>query len=232
MNAAGPHQSVFEVSPELGSVSSLYRRPPGAHALLVFAHGAGADMHHPSMDRIADALSDHGIASFRYQFPYSEKARFLKRRRPPDRSPQMMKTVRAAVKVASEHAGELPLFAGGKSMGGRMTSLAQADAPLPGVRGLVFFGFPLHPAGRPGTQRADHLRDVRVPVLFLQGSRDPMAPLEEIRPVCRELGKNTSLHVVEDADHSFQVLKRTGRSEAEVLDELAGQVAQFMKRSL
>ena len=231
MNAAGPQRHVFEVSPDLGSVSSLCQRPPDAHALLVFAHGAGADMYHRSMDLMVDALSNHGVASFRYQFPYAERARSLQRRHAPDRSPQLMKTIRAAVKAASEHAGDLPLFAGGKSMGGRMTSLAQADKPLPGVRGLVFFGFPLHPAGRPGTQRADHLRDVGVPLLFLQGSRDRLAPLEQIRPICRELGKTTWLHVVEHADHSFQVLKRTGRSDAEVLDELAGQVARFTKRS-
>jgi predicted alpha/beta-hydrolase family hydrolase len=231
VNAAGPQRHAFEVSPDLGNVSSLCRRPPDAHALLVFAHGAGADMHHNSMDQLTDALSEHGVASFRYQFPYAERARSLQRRHAPDRSPQLMKTVRAAVNEASQHAGDLPLFAGGKSMGGRMTSLAQAEKPLPGVRGLVFFGFPLHPAGRPGTQRADHLKDVAIPLLFLQGSRDRLAPLEQIRAVCRELGKTTSLHVVEDADHSFQVLKRTGRSDTEVLDELAGQVARFTKQS-
>lgn len=211
-----------EVSAELGSVSSLLQRPADAHSLFVLAHGAGADMHHGTMGAIADALAHHGVATFRYQFPYSEQGR-----RAPNRRAQLIETVRAAVDEASDHAGELPLLAGGKSMGGRMTSLAQAEKELPGVRGLVFFGFPLHAAGRPSRERGAHLDHVALPMLFLQGARDRLASLELLRPLCRELGRRASLHVVEDADHSFHVLKRTARSDEEVLDELAREVALF-----
>ena len=218
----GPERFRFEVSAELGRVSSLLQRPADAQSLFVLAHGAGADMHHRTMVAIVDALARHRVATFRYQFPYAEQGR-----RAPNRRLQLIETVRAAVEEASGHAGGLPLLAGGKSMGGRMTSLAQAEEGLPGVCGLVFFGFPLHAAGSPSQERGMHLDHVALPMLFLQGTRDRLASLELLRPLCRKLGRRTSLHVVEDADHSFHVLKRTARSEGEVLDELAREVARF-----
>jgi predicted alpha/beta-hydrolase family hydrolase len=190
----------------------LLLRPAGAAALLVLAHGAGAGMRHPFMQAIAEALAGRGVATLRYQFPYMDAGG----RRP---DPQ-----------ARALAPDLPLFAGGKSFGGRMTSGAQAQAPLDGVRGLVFLGFPLHPAGRPGTARAAHLDRVSVPMLFLQGTRDPLAGLDLLRSVCDHLGARATLHVVEGADHSFAVLKRSGRTNAEVLAELASTIAEWTTR--
>jgi hypothetical protein len=192
---------------------------------VVLGHGAGAGMRHPFMDRAADALAARGLATLRYQFPYMEAGR-----RRPDPHPILVATVRAAVARA---AGEgLPLLAGGKSMGGRMTSRAAAEEALPGVRGLVFLGFPLHPAGRPGTERAEHLSGVDVPMLFLQGTRDRLADLDLLQPVCRELGSRATLHVVEGADHSFGVLVRSGRSADEVMAELADAVAAWAREHL
>ena len=169
-------------------------------------------MRHRFMEAAAERLADQGVATFRYQFPYMEKGS-----RRPDYRPVLLKTVRSAVAAANDIAGGVPLFAGGKSMGGRMTSMAGAREPLGGVRGIVFYGFPLHPVGKPGVERADHLRDVTVPMLFFQGPRDKFAPLD---PVCEGLGERATLHVVEGADHSFHVLKRSGRTDEEVLDEL------------
>ncbi|MGD8278232.1 MAG: alpha/beta hydrolase [Gemmatimonadota bacterium] len=208
--------SSFEASASSGPVSALSLRPDDAWAGLVFAHGAGAGMHHPFMAALADCLAARGIATFRYQFPYMEAG--SKR---PDRAPVLMKTVRNAVAAAAALWGGLPLLAGGKSMGGRMTSNACAAERLPRVRGLVFFGFPLHPAGRPSTDRADHLSAVRVPMLFLQGTRDALAGLELLIPACAALGETARLHVIEGADHGFHVLKRSGRTDTAVLDELA-----------
>ncbi len=189
--------------------------PAEARCLLVFSHGAGAGMRHRFMEDAAERLADRGVATFRYQFPYMEKGS-----RRPDYGPILLKTVRSAVAAAGNVAGGLPLFAGGKSMGGRMTSLAAASEALNGVRGITFFGFPLHPAGKPGVARADHLGDVGVPMLFLQGTRDKLAPLDLLAPVCEGLGQRATLHVVEGADHGFHVLKRSGRTDDEVLDEL------------
>lgn len=222
MSDAVPEPIEFEVSRELGLVSGLVQRPIGAHTLLVLGHGAGADMHHRTMESIADVLGRFGIATLRYQFPYAEQGR-----RAPNRRPQLIATVRAAVQEARRHAGSLLLVAGGKSMGGRMTSLAQAEEPLPGVQGLVFFGFPLHPAGRASTERGEHLASIRIPLLFLQGTRDRLASLELLRPLCGQLGPEASLHVVEDADHSFHVLKRTKRNDEDVLRELAETMARW-----
>ncbi|HUE77792.1 MAG TPA: alpha/beta family hydrolase, partial [Longimicrobiales bacterium] len=180
-----------------GDVSALLVAPPSPRAALVLAHGAGAGMRHAFMQAVADGLAERGVATLRYQFPYMEAGG-----RRPDRPAVAHAAVRAAVDAAGRELPDVPLFAGGKSFGGRMTSQAAADAPLPGVRGLVFFGFPLHPPGRPGTERADHLAAVTVPMLFLQGTRDDLADLALLRPVLEPLGDRATLHVVEGADHS------------------------------
>jgi predicted alpha/beta-hydrolase family hydrolase len=206
-----------------GQVSGLLARPENAQALYVLAHGAGAGMRHPFLERMAQGLGDHAIATLRYQFPYMER-----HARRPDPPAVAERTVRAAVLEATRAAPGLPLVAGGKSFGGRMTSAAQANEPLPGVRGLVFLGFPLHPPGRPGTARAEHLFRIEVPMLFLQGTRDEFADLELLRPVVERLGERATLALVEGGDHSFHVLKRTGRTDAAVFDELVGTIAAWV----
>jgi len=205
-----------------GEVSALLLRPTTARRLLVLAHGAGAGMRHPFMEKLAGELAGVGVTTLRYQFPYMEA-----RRRVPDAPALLTATVVAAVRAAAEAAPDLPLLAGGKSMGGRMTSQAAAQRPLEGVRGLVFFGFPLHPPNQPGTKRADHLAKVAIPMLFLQGTRDTLADLTLLRPVCTKLGSRATLHVIETADHSFHVLKKSGRSDPEVLRELAEKAASW-----
>src|SRR5260370_859474 len=189
---------------------------------MVLAHGAGAGMSHPFMETLAGALASVGVATFRYQFPYMEE-----RRRVPDPPVVLTATVVAAVRAAAEAVPGLPLLAGGKSMGGRMTSQAAAQHPLEGVQGLVFFGFPLHPPNRPGTKRADHLAKVTTPMLFLQGTRDTLADLKLVLPVCEQLGPLATRHVIETADHSFRVLKKAGRNDADVLRELAETAASW-----
>ena len=206
-------------------VSGLLQAPRGdARACLVLAHGAGAGMTHPFMAAIAEGLAARGIATLRYQFPYMERG--LKRPDPPQLA---QATVRAAVAAAGRALPDLPLIAGGKSFGGRMTSQAQAIAPLPGVRGLVFLGFPLHPAGKPSSERADHLFAVRIPMLFLQGTRDRLAALELIEPLARTLGDRATLQIFAGGDHSFHVPARSGRSDADMpnalLDALAAWIA-------
>lgn len=176
-------------------------------------------MTHPFLEALAQRLAREGIASFRYQFPYMESGR-----RRPDPPHLLEATARSAMATSRRLGGSLPLIAGGKSMGGRMTSSALAKQELPDVRGLVFLGFPLHPPGKPGDSRAKHLNDVELPMLFLQGDRDSFAHLELLRPVCQRLGARATLHVVEGGDHSFKVLKRSGRTEEEVMDELAGAI--------
>ena len=212
----------FEVSPQAGNVSALLLRPPDARCLLVLGHGAGAGMRHVFMEALARELAAAGVATLRYQFPYMEQ-----KRRAPDSPAVAAATVRAAVEYAAKLTPELPLLAGGKSFGGRMTSTAAAEQPLAGVRGLVFFGFPLHPPNRPGMKRAEHLARVGVPMLFLQGTRDTLADLSLLRPVCEKLGERATLHVIETADHSFHMLKRSGRSDAEALRDLAITVADW-----
>src|SRR5436309_5609587 len=179
-------------------------------------------MRHPFMEAIAQRFAARGIGTLRYQFPYTEQGG-----RRIDPEPVLLATVRAAVAAGSEEAGGLPLLAGGKSMGGRMTSRAAAGAPLTGVAGLVFLGFPLHPAGQPGVSRADHLAKVERPMLFLQGTRDALADLSLLRPIVERLGARATLRVIEDADHSFHVLKRSGRTDEQVLDELASAVSDW-----
>jgi uncharacterized protein len=208
------HQAIrFEVEGR-GEVSALLERPENARQLLVLAHGAGAGMTHPFMESLSTELASVGVATLRYQFPYMEE-----RRRIPDAPAVLLSTVRAAVRAASQAAPDLLLFAGGKSMGGRMTSQAAAERSLDGVRGLVFFGFPLHPPNRPGTTRAEHLAKVTVPMLFLQGTRDTFADLKLLRPICAKLKPQATLHIVKDADHSFHVPKSTGKTDLEVLRE-------------
>jgi len=217
----------FVSTPTRGEVSAALIRPQDARALLVYAHGAGAGIHHPFMRDTSHRLGERGVATLRYQFPYMEAGR-----RAPDRPPALVETVRAAVARAAELAGDLPLFAGGKSMGGRMTSTAASEAPLDGVHGIAFFGFPLHPPNRPSSDRAGHLADVSSPMLFLQGTRDALADLSLLRPVLEGLGSRATLHVVDGADHSFHVPKRSGRTDAEVIEELADRVALWMQAIL
>jgi predicted alpha/beta-hydrolase family hydrolase len=200
-------------------------RPRGARLLLVLAHGAGAGMRHPFLEAFAQALAGRGVATWRYEFPYMAAGRG--RVDPPDVCDA---TIRAAVAAAAVAAPRLPRVAGGKSFGGRMTSTAQARAPLDGVRGLVFAGFPLHPAGRPGTARADHLAGVAVPMLFLQGTRDELAPLASLSPVVGRLPRAT-LHVVDDADHGFHVRRKSGRDDDAVVGELAEAVIGWAVRT-
>src|SRR5947209_6341793 len=196
-------------------ISARFQLPPNARACCVLAHGAGAGMTHPFMTAIANGLAERGIATLRYQFPYMEQS--SKR---PDAPKLAHATVRAAVQEASRLVPELALFAGGKSFGGRMTSQAQAASPLLGVRGLVFLGFPLHPPGQPSDERAKHLFDVQIPLLFLQGTRDDFARLDLLEPLCKRLGPRATLKLFQDADHSFHVRKSTGRKDPEVLSEL------------
>src|SRR6266705_3645093 len=208
-----------------GEVSALLCRPAKARRLLVLAHGAGAGMSHPFMEKLASELAGVGVATLRYQFPYMEQ-----KRRVPDASAVLTATVVAAVHAAAEAAPGLPLLAGGKSMGGRMTSQAAAERPLDGVRGLVFFGFPLHPPNRPGTKRAEHLAKVTVPMLFLQGTRDTLADLTLLRPICEKLGSRATLHIIQEGDHSFHVLKKAGKTDAEVIKELAETTAAWAEK--
>jgi uncharacterized protein len=208
-----------------GSVSAILMRPPRARACFVFAHGAGAGMTHPFMATVANGLGERGIATLRYQFGYMEKAN-----RRPDPPAVAQATVRAAVAEAGRRCSGLPLIAGGKSFGGRMTSQAQAAAPLDGVHGLAFFGFPLHPAGKPSSDRAKHLGDIKIPMLFLQGSRDSLAELSLLEPVVKGLKRRATLHVVGDADHSFHVPARSGRKDSEVMDEILDAFAAWADR--
>jgi predicted alpha/beta-hydrolase family hydrolase len=204
-------------------VSALFLRPDDAFACYVLAHGAGAGMTHPFMEAIAHDLAARGVATLRYQFPYMEK-----KSRRPDPPKIAEACVRAAVAEAAKLAPGLPLIAGGKSFGGRMTSQAQASEPLPGVRGLAFLGFPLHPADKPATARGEHLARVRVPMLFLQGTRDKLADLKLLRPLCRKL--KAKLHETADADHSFHVPVRSGRTDTDVRAELADTVAAWARQ--
>jgi predicted alpha/beta-hydrolase family hydrolase len=206
-------------------VSALLLVPPRATACYVFAHGAGAGMTHPSMAAVAAGLAERGIASLRYQFPYMEKGG-----KRPDPPPVAHAAVRAAVAQARRELPGLPLIAGGRSFGGRMTSQAQAAAPLDGVAGLAFLGFPLHPAKRPSRERAKHLADVTIPMLFLQGTRDALAELSELEPVCKALGGRATLKLFADADHSFHVPARTGRTDAQVRAEMLDAFAAWTAR--
>ncbi len=205
-----------------GEVSAILMRPADARWLLVLAHGAGAGMTHPFLEKLARELAAVGVATFRYQFPYMEQ-----RRRVPDSAPVATATVSGAVRATAKAAAGLPLFAGGKSFGGRMSSQAASQGLLEGVKGLVFFGFPLHPPNKPGTKRAEHLAKVQIPMLFLEGTRDTLADLKLLRPICADLGARATLHTIETADHSFHVLKSSGKTDIDVLRELAQTTASW-----
>ncbi|MGH8185675.1 MAG: alpha/beta hydrolase family protein [Steroidobacteraceae bacterium] len=206
-------------------VCGLWLLPPSAHACFVFGHGAGAGMTHPGMSSVANDLATLGIATLRYQFPYMER-----RSKRPDPPPVCHATVHAAVSTAARLAPGLPRFAGGRSFGGRMTSQAQALAPLDGVLGLAFLAFPLHPAGRPADERARHLTDVKIPMLFLQGTRDELARLDLIEAVAGRLGPLATLKLLQDADHSFHVPARTGRKDHDVRMEALQELAAWAQR--
>lgn len=214
----------IDVKPDL-RVSALLQLPPQARACFVLGHGAGAGMAHAFMTDIATALASRQIGTLRYQFPYMERG--SKR---PDPPALCHATVRAAVEEARRQAPGIPLIAGGKSFGGRMTSQAQAANPLPDVRGLAFVGFPLHPAKKPSIERAAHLSEVNIPMLFLQGTRDDLADLTLLEPIVAQLGSRATLKRIEGADHSFHVLVRSGRNDREVMEELADAVAGWVGR--
>ena len=207
------------------AVSGLLQAPPDARAAYVLAHGAGAGMDHAFMAAAAEGLAERGVATLRYQFPYMERG--SKRT---DSPPVAHAAVRAAVARAAQEFSGLRLYAGGKSFGGRMTSQAQAATPLPGVEGLVFLGFPLHPDGAPSSTRAEHLREVNIPMLFIQGTRDKLADIDRIRALAQELGQRATLMEIAEADHSFHVLVRSGRKNAEVLQEVLDGAARWMLR--
>jgi hypothetical protein len=204
-------------------VSGLLEAPRGAHACYVLAHGAGAGMQHPFMAAVATGLANRDIATLRYQFLYMERGG-----KRPDPPKFAHAAVRAAVAEAARQMPGLPLIAGGKSFGGRMTSQAQALAPLPAVRGLAFLGFPLHPAKQPSSERGKHLSDVRVPMLFLQGTRDTLAAQDEIVPLCEALGARATLKLFDGADHSFHVPARSGHTDAQVMDEMLDAFVKWM----
>jgi hypothetical protein len=208
-------------------VSALLTAPDGARACYVVGHGAGVGMHHVFMQAVADGLYDRGIATLRYQFPYMEKGE-----KRPDPPKVAQATVRAAVEDAARAAPGLALVAGGKSFGGRMTSQAQAAEPLPGVRGIAFLGFPLHAPGEPSDARAGHLFEVKIPMLFLQGTRDKLAELSLLEPIVQRIGASAMLHKFEGADHSFHVLKSSGKSDADVTKEMLDTLAKWIDETI
>jgi uncharacterized protein len=214
----------FIATPEKGKVSALLIRPANASHLLVLGHGASSNMRHATLQTISERLAEASIATFRYNFPYMEHGRGR------DTKEVCTQTVRSAIAAAQQVAPDLPKLAGGHSFGGRMTSTAAAEAPLEGVVGLVFFAFPLHLAGKPETKRADHLSAVTIPMLFLSGTRDGLAELNLLEPVCKKLGKRTTLHLLDTADHGFRTLKRSRKSEEDVFAEMARIVREWAAR--
>lgn len=216
-------ESKFIATPEKGEVSALLMRPDNAKWLLVLGHGASTNMRHTTLQTIAERLADIGIATFRYQFPYMERGGGGR-----EAQAVALATVRSAVGAAHEVAGDVSILVGGHSYSGRMSSLTAAEAPIKHVRGLVFFAFPLHPAGREGTERAEHLDDVTVPMLFLSGTRDKLAVLDLLVPVCEKLGGTATLHLLDTADHGFKVLKRSRKTEEDVFVEMARVLSEWI----
>jgi predicted alpha/beta-hydrolase family hydrolase len=216
----------FEASKSSGNVSAITYEPPDAKAILVLAHGAGAGMNHPFMESLASKLAGKSIAVFRYNFPYIENKR---------RSPDVPNILMSAVKSAALKASELyslHVFAGGKSLGGRMTSNAASKNMLLGIKGIIFFGFPLHAPGKPSSDRAEHLYSVNSPMLFIQGTRDKLADLSLLNPVIKKIGDKASLHIIDGADHSFHVSKSSGRNDEEALDEIADAAGEWIIRHM
>jgi uncharacterized protein len=214
----------FQSTPEKGNVSALLIRPDSAKFLLVLGHGASTNMRHATLQTIADRLADIGIATFRYNFPYMEPGGGGRS------NPVSVATVRSAVAAAHKAAPDLILLAGGHSYSGRMTSTAASEAPLKNVHGIVFFSFPLHSPGEPDTKRAEHLSAVTVPMLFLSGTRDELADLSLLQPVCKKLGKRATLHLLDTADHGFKVLKKSRKSEEDVFVEMARVVEEWASK--
>ncbi|HEU4431203.1 MAG TPA: alpha/beta family hydrolase [Myxococcota bacterium] len=214
----------LRVTAASGALDALELRPADAYAYLLLAHGAGAGMRHAFLEASAQALAERGVATLRFQFPWMQRGE-----RRIDPAPALHDALRAAFAEAQRAAGDLPLYAGGKSLGGRMTSQVAAMGKLAGTRGIVFLGFPLLPAGKPGIERAAHLRDVAQPMLFVQGTRDALADLALLRPVLAQLGPRARLQLEEDADHSFHVRKRSGRDDVAVIASVADGVARFVR---
>ena len=216
-------ESKFIATPEKGEVSSILIHPDSAKWLLVLGHGAGTTMRHSTLQTIAERLADIGIATFRYQFPYMERGGGGR-----ESQAVALATVRSAVAAAHEAADDVSILVGGHSYSGRMSSLTAAEAPIEHVRGLVFFAFPLHPSGREGTERAEHLDDVTVPMLFLSGTRDKLAVLDLLEPVCENLGEKATLHLLDTADHGFKVLKRR-KTEEDIFVEMARVLSEWIE---
>lgn len=215
-------ESKFLATPEKGWVSAILMRPDKATHLLVLGHGASTSMRHATMQRIAEALAEQGIATFRYNFPYSENGTAR------NSSKTCVETIRSAVEAAHDAAPELTILAGGHSFGGRMTTTAQTEEPLANVKGLVLFSFPLHLAGRPDTKRAEHLSAIKIPMLFLSGTRDELASLDLLEPVVANLGKAATLHLLDTANHSYKVLKKTRVSPEDIFDEMGRSTRQWI----
>jgi uncharacterized protein len=214
----------FIATPEKGKVSALLIRPGDASHLLVLSHGASTNIRHAIFQTIAERMAEAGIATFRYNFPYMEYGKGR------DSQEVCVTTVRSAVAAARKAAPDLPLLAGGHSFGGRMTSTAASESPLDGAQGLVFFSFPLHQPGKPDTKRADHLGAVRVPMLFLSGTRDELAATDLLQAVCKKLGKSATLHPLDTADHGFRILKRSRKSDEDVFVEMARIVREWASK--
>src|SRR5215510_2556907 len=214
----------FTATPEKGEVSALLLRPSDASRLLVLGHGASTNMRHATLQTIADRMAEVGVATFRYNFPYMEHGKGR------DSTETCTATVRSAVAAGRRAAPDLPVLAGGHSFGGRMTSTAASESPIDGVSGLIFFSFPLHQPGRPDTKRAQHLSSVTIPMLFLSGTRDELASLDLLEPVCKSLGKRATLHLLDTADHGFRTLKRTRKSEEDVFVEMARVVRDWASK--
>ena len=211
----------FLATPEKGEVSAILMRPERATHLLVFGHGASTNMRHATMQAIAEALAQQNVATFRYNFPYSERGTAR------NSTATCVETIRNAVKAANKAAPDLTLLAGGHSFGGRMTSTAQSEEPIEGVKGLVFSSFPLHLPGRPATTRAEHLTNVKIPMLFVSGTRDELATLDLLESVVKNLGKRATLHKIDTANHSYKILKKTRKSEEDVFAEMARATAEW-----
>lgn len=214
----------IKVSGTIGEVSAMLYKPDGAGYALVFAHGAGAPMKSKSMEQIAVGLSEAGIATLRFNFPYIEKGKKV-----PDTKLVCIATIEAVVNKAAQLMPELPLFAGGKSFGGRMTSTAASEGKIENVKGIIFFGFPLHAPGRPSNDRAEHLYDVKQPMLFIQGTRDALASLDLLKPVIKKIGKKAELFIIQGADHSFHVSKENKMNDSEAVNLICNEVKTWMK---